>query len=564
MPNADDILDRFRNIRINKLNNLYGQVLGDAEIVNALIKHFSVEVPKARFMPKVKAGVWDGKIRFVTYDGKFAIGLFTQVRDIITQWNEDSPDAEKKKIIVDPNFDISEDITDLEDITDKYLNTGKLNFCADPPPGEPNHWIPRDYQWNMSNLALSHKQCLVISATASGKTLMLAMICNYLLQTDRAKRILVIVPKIDLVVQGKMDLKMYGIPEKDIGMVFGEIKEYDRLITISTFQSVNLDDTEYFKQFDAFICDEVHGAKAKTDGPKGNNKQQDFTIMRKIVEKCVNSEYRIGLTGTLPDEKVHQYAIIGGFGPVVGKIKNIELMDKGYISKLKIIVTFLKYPKHSNKKIREITDQILQDSGKGTLKEVEKIQKENKETIILGERWRAENEYLMKSIQRNKFLCKVVRRRLEKNENILILVDEREHGKIVHRVLEKLCPTASAVFYIDGEVPVKKRKESREFTEANDRVITIATLGVYSTGINIKKLHTIIFFSGGQAKIRTLQAVGRSLRKHESKDRALLIDICDNLYYSLKHTKERLRFYSDEEFDVAFKEFEFKDTHGFV
>jgi superfamily II DNA or RNA helicase len=518
-------------------------------------------------MAKVKAGLWDGKIRFVSYNGQFPLGMFEEIKKTLIEWNESFSEQERRKLTIDEDLYIYEPIDDLEHYTDKYLNTGVFNRreptgSQEDAPGV-TYWPPHDYQYELVRKALEHKQCIIEAATSSGKTFMLSMICTYLLKSKKAKKILVIVPKVDLVVQGQRDLMEYGMKGDDIGMVFGKVKDYDCDVTISTWQSMNLDDEEYFHQFDALVIDECHGARASADGMT-KSKKSDKTIMRKIIDLCINSVYRIGLTGTLPDDKVDVYTIMGGLGPIVGGITARELMDLGKVSQLKILVATLNYPKSAKGEIRKFLDQRLQDAGKGTLKEVNAKMKKAKEegrheNLIITERYNAENDYLFRHKDRNKFLCKVVNSRLKKNENILILLDKRDHAETATKYIKKYCKNADTVFYIDGNVDIDFRAKSREYTEENERVVTIATLGVYSTGVSIKKLHSIVFFSGGKAKIKTLQAVGRSLRKHKSKKKALLIDICDMLPYSEKHVAKRLEFYTNEKHDISFKDFYFEE-----
>lgn len=271
--NSEDALAKFKSIRIVKLDNLYGQVLCDTETMNAVIKKFSVEVPNARFMAKVKAGVWDGKIRFIAYGGKFPIGLLRDVHQTLIEWNANLPKEEKKEVVVDEAFDIMDNVEDLESVTHEHLNTGEINkkTPADDEKDEigVTFWPPHDYQWDLVKKLLDNKQCIIESATSSGKTLMLGMLCNYLHRTEKVENILVIVPRVDLVVQGQRDLTGYGIPPEWIGMVFGGIKEYGRKITISTWQSMDLDDVEYYKNFECLVVDECFKGDTKIETEYG-------------------------------------------------------------------------------------------------------------------------------------------------------------------------------------------------------------------------------------------------------------------------------------------------------
>jgi superfamily II DNA or RNA helicase len=93
----------------------------------------------------------------------------------------------------------------------------------------------------------------------------------------------------------------------------------------------------------------------------------------------------------------------------------------------------------------------------------------------------------------------------------------------------------------------------RSITETQNNAIIVASLGTFSTGINIRNLHNIIFASPSKSQIRVLQSIGRGLRK--STRNTKVYDIADDLHwktnknYTLNHAAERIKIYSKEKFD---------------
>ena len=296
-------------------------------------------------------------------------------------------------------------------------------------------------------------------------------------------------------------------------------KNADKPLTISTWQSIYKMPEEYFHQFDYIIGDEAHLFKA--------------TSLVHILTSCINTKYRIGLTGTLDGTKTHKLVLEGLFGPTQKVTTTKELINKGQLSDFNIKCLILKHP-----------DDIC-----------EKMTKEP---------YQKELEYLILNEQRNKFIKNLA---LSLKQNTLILyqmVDK--HGKILYNMIKNAEKIGNRkVFFVHGATDVDDRELIRKIMESEVDAIIVASYGTFSTGINIRNLHNIIFASPSKSRVRNLQSIGRGLRKSENKQGATLYDIADDLRYkkhmnyTLKHFVERSKIYSDEKFPFKVYKIELKN-----
>lgn len=484
---------------------------------------YTIQKKNYKFMPSYKSGNWDGNIRFIKPNGLIPRGL---VSDCIRKLKELNIPVRVDKRLRDEDPDIS----DVRDVVQVMLNRqhdllaqGKIKKIL----------VPHDYQWDVVETVLKKKKCIARAATSSGKTFMTAMTVHYLLATRKANKVLIIVPLIDLVVQMYTDFQEYGIPVEDCGMFMGKTKDAEKPITIATWQTLqHIEDRSFFEQFDALIADECHKLNAGDVGTK--EKRSVGTVIKQISEKCTAANYKIGVTGTMPDEEVDCKAIIGALGPVEIEVTTASLMEQGHVSKLEIIIPFISYGKESLQKIREITA------------EMESELRETATTV----KYQAEKKFIETYIPRIKYICKIVNSKVAKKQNTLILVDTIEAGKKFKKAMDVLVKDAVSIEHIYGEIEIDERVKVRQIMENNTGCVIIATASLFSTGISIKNLHNVIFATSTKSKIRTLQSIGRSLRLHESKDVATVIDIVDNLKYSSQHAKERINFYTNEQFDI--------------
>lgn len=331
----------------------------------------------------------------------------------------------------------------------------------------------------------------------SGKSLIIYSLIRFILGMVN-KNILIIVPNISLTNQLFNDCNEYGwLGYKDyISVLYGNSKNYnkDKRILISTWQSIYKKKQKFFEQFGAVIVDETHIVSSNS--------------LQIILKKCINAEYRIGLTGTLPTEDIDIYTIFGYLGPTMVSIKSKELIKKGYLSNILIANLLLKYPN-------------------------DEIQKNKKRTYPEEYRAIIENE------DRNKIFNYIIKN-INTNDNILILCERIDHLKSIFNYINDIYnKTNRKIFLIHGNIDVKKRENIRKFTENNNGVIIIATYGTMSIGINIKKLHHIIAASSYKSKIKVLQSIGRGLRLHETKDKMIWWDIIDDMRWKKRKHKNQ-------------------------
>ncbi len=370
---------------------------------------------------------------------------------------------------------------------------------------------PYDYQLEAFHHGINHKRALMISPTSSGKSLMIfALVSWYLKHTDR--KILIVVPTTSLVEQLYKDFKDYSQDGLDAHKIYaGKDKETDKRIVITTWQSIYKLQKPWFKQFGAVIGDEAHNFKAKS--------------LTSILTKMIDCEYKFGFTGTLDGTQTHKLVLEGLFGPIHKVTTTKALMDKETIAKLHIEAVTLGYTEEEKKLVK---------------------------TMV----YKDEIDFLISHKKRNKFICDLA---LSRKKNTLILYQFVEkHGKKLHKQLNDLDPQRP-VFFVSGDIKTEVREEIRAITEKSTNAIIVASYGTFSTGINIRNLHNVIFGHPAKSRIRNLQSVGRVLRVDGGKDKATLFDISDDLSwkkhknFSLKHFFERVKIYNSEKFDYKLR-----------
>jgi superfamily II DNA or RNA helicase len=282
---------------------------------------------------------------------------------------------------------------------------------------------------------------------------------------------------------------------------------------LGILQSKNTD-LKWLDQLSILFVDEVHKIR------KGNEINKIF--------KLVKTPHRFGLTGTLPEGNLDQWNIIGKIGPIIYEKNSKDLRDDKYIANAHIQVIKLV---HKN---RIINSQINRNN--------------------VAENYRREVETLIKSEFRNSTITRLT---TQLNNNSLVLVDFIEHGEILFNRIKSENPTKQ-VFFIRGDVEVEERERIRQLIEKSSNVIIVAISKIFSTGINIKNLHYIIFACGGKAKIKIVQSIGRGLRLHKDKSKLIIFDIADNYKYSQEHLEKRLTLYEKEHINFAIKEIQEK------
>ena len=362
---------------------------------------------------------------------------------------------------------------------------------------------PRDYQIEGVYDALRHNRKLLISPTASGKSLMIYSIVRY--YVEKEQNTLIVVPTTSLVEQMYKDFADYGW---DVGsychkIYAGKERETNSQVIITTWQSIYKLPKQYFSRFNVVVGDEAHQFKSKS--------------LISIMTKLCDAKYRFVFTGTLDGSQTHKWVLEGLFGPSYKIIKTDELMQKGHLAKLDIKVLLLKHPPHRF--------EVFED----------------------------EVQYIINHQKRNNFIKNLT---LDLKGNTLVLFARVEgHGQPLYESINNNTTDDSKVFFIHGGVNTDERELVREITERENNAIIVASYGTFSTGINIKNLHNVIFASPSKSRIRNLQSIGRVLRKGENKVKATLYDIADDISYksrknyTLNHLIERIKIYNEENFN---------------
>ena len=362
---------------------------------------------------------------------------------------------------------------------------------------------PRPYQIDGVYDALRHNRKLLISPTASGKSLMIYAIVRY--YVENKKNTLIVVPTTSLVEQMYKDFADYGW---DVGsychkIYAGKERETDSQVIITTWQSIYKLPRKYFERFSVVVGDEAHQFKSKS--------------LISIMTKLGDAKYRFGFTGTLDGSQTHKWVLEGLFGPSYKIIKTDELMKKGHLATLDINVLLLKHPPN---KFETFEDEI---------------------------------QYIINHDRRNKFIRNLA---LDLKGNTLILFARVEgHGEPLYNLINSNSLEQRHVFFVHGGVDTEDREKVRSITENENNAIIVASYGTFSTGINIKNLHNVIFASPSKSRIRNLQSIGRILRKGSNKTKATLYDIADDISfksrknYTLNHLIERIKIYNEEKFN---------------
>lgn len=472
---------------ISKSNEVFLKITTDPHIEYELRDHFTFEVPNAKFMPQYRGKNWNGEIHLFDMRSKrIYVGLLDKIVSFCKSYNY-SYSFEENKFYGLP-FEINEEIS-YEGVKG-YMGS----ICS---------FSPRTYQVEGVYDALRHNRKLLISPTASGKSLMIYAIVRY--YTDKRKKILVVVPTTSLVEQIVGDFRDYGWDADSYchKIYSGKEKYSDLPVTITTWQSIYKLDRKFFEDYEVVIGDEAHQFKSKS--------------LIGIMTKLADAKYRFGFTGTLDGTQTHKWVLEGVFGPSYKVTQTAELMSQGHLATLDINCLVLK---HKPQKFEAFEDEV---------------------------------QYIINHDKRNSFIKNLA---VDLKGNTLVLFQRVEsHGAVLYDLINSSTKDTRKVFFIHGGVNTSERELVREITEKEDNAIIVASYGTFSTGINIKNLHNVIFASPSKSRIRNLQSIGRVLRKGKNKTKAVLYDISDDCTYgsrknyTLNHLIERIKIYNEEDFN---------------
>ena len=475
-------------LQIKKVNEVHMKIEAEPVIKQELSDFFTFVVPNARYTPAYKSRMWDGKIRlFDNRTSRLYLGLFPYVEHFARERNYN--------ITKENDVGVQEEFSVVE--AKEFVESLKLP-----------HTI-RDYQLDSFIHCIRNNRSLIVSPTASGKSLIIYTILNWYADARLADKALIIVPTISLVQQMATDFVEYGCEKDEIHQITaGADKETNKRIVISTWQSLQKMPLEYFQQYDIVVGDECHLFKAKS--------------LTEIMTKLTNTKYRFGFTGTLDGTQTHKLVLEGLFGQVKQFVKTKDLIDKEQLANFRIKALLLTYTEEERKVVSKL-------------------------------KYQDEMDFLVGCQKRNTFIQNLA---LSLTGNTLLLFQYVEkHGKILHDLITSKAEKNRKVFFVYGGTDADTREQIRSITEQEKNAIIIASYGTFSTGINIRNLHNIVFSSPSKSRIRNLQSIGRGLRLGDNKERATLFDIADDLRwkksqnYTLQHFIERMKLYHEEEFE---------------
>ena len=487
----------------------------DFGIANELTEFFSFFVPGYKFMPAFKNKIWDGKVRLYNVANcEMPVGLFSYLHDF----------AKARNYYVEVEHDNYYGRPDaVNEINLKELLTFVENLSL---TSGGNAIEPRDYQMEAICEGIHKKNAILLSPTGSGKSLIIYVLLRWVLERTN-KRVLVIVPTTSLVQQMYTDFADYSKEDKEWNVedwchriYAGKPKDnVPERVFISTWQSIYKLPGTWFEQFYGIFGDECHGFKSKS--------------LTAIMSKCREAEYRFGTTGTLDGTLTHKLVLEGLFGRIYNVTTTKKLMDEETLADLNISMLMLKWPEEFRKNL-----------GVGKME------------------YHVEIDHIVRCEARNKLITNLA---LDLEGNTLVLfqfVDK--HGKVLYDTIKNKAHERRKVFYVSGEVDAVDREAIRGIVETQKNAIIVASLGTFSTGINIKNLHNIVFASPSKSQIKVLQSIGRGLRKSENGATTQLYDFADDMHwkskknYTLLHAAERVKMYSKEGFNYKIYEVDLK------
>jgi superfamily II DNA or RNA helicase len=497
-------------IKLAVKNNTFLHIDSDDKgILHELAEFFTFYVPGYKYMNAFRNKMWDGKIRLLDMRSQtIYAGLYHYIKEF----------ADERNYVIT-----------IDDSNSHYYGRPDIYHDDDvewvdnlPLSSNGKKITVRDYQKDAVSYGLRHRRGLLISPTASGKSLVIYLLIRYFLEYNK-KKILLIVPTTSLVKQMYGDFEDYSQFDETFDasnqchqiMAGCEKNDRSKDIYISTWQSIFKMPTDYFQQFGMVIGDEAHNFKAKS--------------LTSILTKCTQAIYRFGLTGTLDGTQTHKLVLEGLFGPIKNITTTKALMDADHLADIDISILLLKWPVELRKQLTKI-----------------KYQDEMNEIVSYD--------------PRNRFIRNLA---LDQDGNTLVLYQFVEkHGKPLHAMIVEKAHKNRKIFFVSGNTDAESREDIRKITEKENGAIIVASLGTFSTGINIKNLHNIIFASPSKSQIRILQSIGRGLRKSDDGRATKIYDIADDIHwkkrknYTLNHAGERIKIYAKERFKYKIYEIE--------
>lgn len=453
----------------------------EAELFDNIREHFSVENTGARFARRY-ARFAPRRKYVITPTGTCELGMYWEIRQYL----------------------IKKQINESIEVTDKLDKALKVGIEADL--FDDFKFTLREYQEEVIRKAMRLGTGTCVLGTGAGKTFTTAALIENFFRLSKDKdtfKCLMLVPDLGLVTQTYEEFLNCGTTyklTKWTGKNKPDLTANVIVANIGIIQS-RFDENDWLKYIDLLIVDECHKITA------GNK-------ISKIVQQ-VKTPNKYGFTGTLPEDQLNKWSIIGKLGPVIYEKSSFELRLEDYLANVSIKILNIKYSPRPH---------FSGQTG-----------------------YRDELEYIYNNDRRNTIIQTLVSKL---PNNTLIMVNHIAHGEIIEEYLNKI--EGKQVYFIQGSVDVEERESIKQIMETETNVVVIAISAIFATGVNVKNLHNIIFASGGKSFIRTVQSIGRGLRKHDSKDKLIIFDICDELNYGVAHCDKRKAIYDKEK--IRYKE----------
>ena len=466
----------------------------DLDTRKTLTNKFKFEVPGARYMPAVRLGRWDGKVGFFQLGGSSYVNLLPEIIPVLEQ----------------DHYDI--DVKDIREYSTQYAfdKVDEQSYASYVwPPKHPSEGQPivlRDYQVEVINKFMENPQCIQEVATGAGKTLITAVLSH---RCEAHGRTIVIVPNKSLVTQTEADYINMGL---DVGVFFGDRKEFGKTHTICTWQSLNvlmkrtrakdIDITidEFLHDVVCVMVDEVHMAKADA-------------LRTLLTGPMSHVPIRWGLTGTVPKEQYEFMSLRCSLGEVIGKLSASELQQEGVLSNCHVNVVQL----IDHKEYRSYQEEL---------------------------------KYLLSTEERMAYIARLVES-VKESGNVLILVDRIAAGNLLNKKI------ANSTF-ISGGTKNNDRKENYDNINDGDKLVLIATYGVASVGINIPRIFNLILIEPGKSFVRVIQSIGRGIRKAQDKDFVQIWDITSTCKFAKRHLTKRKAFYREANYPFSVEKTEWQ------
>ena len=466
----------------------------ELDVRRKLVNTFKYDVPYARYLPAVRLGRWDGKVSYFQMGGSTYVNLLPEIIPILEDFNYD--------IELDDQRDYKTTF-EFEQVTENSFSHHTWPKTH-PRAGDPV--LLRDYQVEIVNNFLANPQCLQEVATGAGKTIMTAVLSQ---RCEAHGRSIIIVPNKSLVTQTEVDYQNLGL---DVGVFFGDRKEFGRTHTICTWQSLNvlLKNTknstanisigDFLEGVVCVIVDEVHMAKA--DALK--------TLLTGVMSQV---PIRWGLTGTIPKEKFESQSLLVSIGPVISQLAASELQDRGVLAQCHVnIVQLVDHAEFTN--------------------------------------YQSELKYLLEQEDRLITIANLVRQ-VNTTGNTLVLVDRIAAGQALVAQLN------DAVFVSGSTKAGDRQSEYDEIATSTGKII-VATYGVAAVGINLPRIFNLVLLEPGKSFVRVIQSIGRGIRKAEDKDHVEIWDITSTCKFAKRHLTKRKTFYKEANYPFTQEKLEWK------